>query len=196
MYAHKDDAVAREHMVKLGYLNPQQGQHKPKAGWDPRYVRSDGNNAPSIYCDARGLSKEEEHERFEFKRKFNIIAAGNGAEENKIRESFRKHETAREEHEQNRIESLVQQTTYELNGVKFTEELNKLKTLKDSYACQISAKDTEELLKELFDKVDSDVDAAITLLQQLTTSAQMKKKESEIAEALAEKKNILTKRTL
>eukprot|EP01050_Picozoa_sp_SAG11_P064657 SAG11_NODE_44654_length_152_cov_285.509434_1_plen_24_part_01 len=24
MYANKDDAVAREHMVKLGYLNPQQ----------------------------------------------------------------------------------------------------------------------------------------------------------------------------
>eukprot|EP01050_Picozoa_sp_SAG11_P006842 SAG11_NODE_549_length_8592_cov_11.089721_7_plen_149_part_00 len=49
MYARKDDAEAREHMVKLGYLNPLQGQHKSKAGWEPKYVRSDGNNAPSIY---------------------------------------------------------------------------------------------------------------------------------------------------
>eukprot|EP01044_Picomonas_judraskeda_P023252 COSAG03_NODE_6040_length_1126_cov_1.521908_1_plen_220_part_10 len=193
MYANKDDTAVREHMVKLGHLNPLQGQHKPKVGWNPKYVRSDGNNAPSIYCDDRGLSKEEEHKRFEFKRDFEMIAAGNGAEENKIREAFKKHDSAREDHERNMIASLVEQTTFELKGVELTEILNNLRTQRDSYISQVSAKDAEELLEQLFDKVDSDGDAAITLLHQLTTAALIKKKETEIDEALVERKKHIEK---
>eukprot|EP01050_Picozoa_sp_SAG11_P061828 SAG11_NODE_41345_length_195_cov_17.125000_1_plen_64_part_11 len=62
------------------------------------------------------------------------------------------------------IASLVEQTTFELKGVELTEILNNLRTQRDSYISQVSANDAEELLKQLFDKVDSDGDAAITLL--------------------------------
>ncbi len=47
----------------------------------------------------------------------------------------------------------------------------------------------------MFIKVDSDVDAAITLLHQLTTAAMIKKKETEIAEASVERKKHIEKAT-
>eukprot|EP01050_Picozoa_sp_SAG11_P037456 SAG11_NODE_14776_length_599_cov_595.388000_1_plen_186_part_10 len=182
MYAHKEDEETRRHMALCDYLRPEKGSHTPCVGWNPVYVRSDGHMKPYLYINEFGRSKEEQKRDDDVHSRFEGMASGDGAEEDKIRNAFKKHQEAMDTHLKSKMTALVEVTALNIQKGKLEQEKNALDTEMEAHSGKISAQETKQILNELFVKVGKDVDEAITLLKQLTAVAQVQKKVSEIAE--------------
>eukprot|EP01050_Picozoa_sp_SAG11_P018140 SAG11_NODE_2697_length_3079_cov_231.148322_3_plen_286_part_01 len=183
MYAAKGDKEVRGHMESKGYLAPEYGSHKGKEGWDPLFIRSDGHKNPCKYVDIYGRTKEEQTEHQRVLERFESIAAGNGAEEEKIRQSFSKHMTAMNTHMENRLSAQVNQTKSMIESTCLTYHKNSLETKMASNAVQDAGSVEDILSGFLLKHTNGDIDIGIKLLSQVSAAANVRKKKVEIATA-------------